>query len=105
MNDKDFSQKAFEDAINATIYSGKAKPTDEETDAFQEKVANDSDHIMDAAKLKAELIDHVDVDQLAKVVVLTGCKDAFVALTGTLMMICFHVGWKACMERKTEGER
>ena len=39
--------------------------------------------------------DKVDVDQLAKVVVLTGCKDAFIALTGTLMMICFHIGWKA----------
>ena len=95
MTDKEFAQKAFQDAVRASVNEHKDKLSQEETEAFYKEIASRSDAIMDASKMKVELSDKVDVDQLAKVVVLTGCKDAFVALTGTLMMICFHIGWKA----------
>ena len=105
MTDKEFAQKAFQDAVVASVNEHKDKLSQEETEAFYKEIASRSDAIMDASKMKVELSDKVDVDQLAKVVVLTGQREAFVALTGTLMMICFHIGWKAGMEHKTEGER
>ena len=95
MTDKEFAQKAFQDAVRASVNEHKDKLSQEETEAFYKEIASRSDAIMDALKMKVELSDKVDVDQLAKVVVLTGCKDAFIALTVTLMMICFHIGWKA----------
>ena len=95
MNDKVFAQKAFQDAINATLNSSKSKTSEEEFKDYQENVASNSSAIMDAARMKVELIDGVDINQLAKMIVLTGQQDAFVALAGTLMMICFHIGWKA----------
>lgn len=104
MNDKEFTQKAFQDAINATLNSSKSKTSEEEFKDFQENVASNSDAIMDAARMKVEFADRIDIDQLAKVIVITGQQDAFIALTGTLMMICFHIGWKAGRESEKSKE-
>lgn len=95
MNDKEFTKKAFQDAINATLNSSKSKTSEEEFKDYHENVASNTDAIMDAARMKVEFADGIDIEQLAKVIVITGQQDAFVALTGTLMMICFHIGWKA----------
>lgn len=104
MNDKEFTQKAFQDAVRASVNEHNDKLSQEETEAFYKEIASRSDAIMDASMMKVELSDKVDVDQLAKVVCLTGCKDAFIALTGTLMMICFHIGWKAGRESEKSKE-
>ena len=87
---KDFADKTFRDIME--------KMENEEYDTFQKEIVNRSDRIMDVSKIQAEKKDGVNVDRLSAVVVLSGNMPAFVALTGTLMQLCFHIGYKAGIE-------
>lgn len=93
---QDFANKVFQDILE--------KMKDEEYAAFQKEVVRRSDNIMDAAMLQVEKKYGVNIERLAAAVVLTGNKDGFIALTGTLMQLCFHIGYKAGLENAFEKE-
>lgn len=59
MNEKDFSQKAFEDALKATIGVIEKPTSEEEYQSFKRLIVENSDAIMDAARIKVEMEDKV----------------------------------------------
>lgn len=90
MSKKDFAQEAFNKAAD--------KLSKEEHAAYTKLVAEDSDHILDTVAVKLRIMENKNIETLAAAVVLSGNKDTFIAFTGTLMQLCFHIGWKAGLE-------
>lgn len=88
---KDFTEKAFEEAIRTA--------SDEEFDAFKKNIVGNENRIVDTVRIKLMLEGKGDEsNKMAEQIVKAGLAETFAAFVGSLMQICFSVGYGAGRE-------
>lgn len=88
-----FVQDAFDMAKRSAF--------DDEFSAYEDKIVNGQKQIMDAVLVKL-LMERKDPEKMAETIVKSGMTETFSAFVGSLMQVCFHVGYKTGRESMLE---